>query len=417
MISPGIPADEAQRLRALHNLHILDTAAEERFDRITRLAVKVFDLPIAYVALVDENRQWFKSKCGLDSEETTRDVSFCGHAILEDQTLVIPDALQDERFHDNPLVTGPPHVRFYAGRPLRAPGGEKVGTLCLVSTEPREMDASELKTLDELADLVERELHLTDTIELQASRFDALADTALRLVEAQEHAEAVLDIVVPLGIALSSESNYASLLENTLAQAKKLTGADAGILLLCSDSGELTRGLVALDGSNEAMAWLREAESVGKACGAPDPGALAVCEVARTTEPVNVVLPTDAVAAGFADVAALRDSHGYAAASVLLEPLRGGKEQVVGVLQLLSTRTASGGEESVFTEHAARAMQALSSLTGAALENYDKEQQLRQRIESLELQIDEARRDQDVKEITESEFFTELLERASGFDS
>ena len=131
MLEAPILPDEALRLETLRRLSLLDSEAEERFDRLTRMARRVFNVPIALVSLVDEDRQWFKSCAGMELSETPRDISFCGHAILGDGAFVIPDTLQDERFCDNPLVTGPPHVRFYAGCPLRGPGGRKLGSALL----------------------------------------------------------------------------------------------------------------------------------------------------------------------------------------------------------------------------------------------------------------------------------------------
>src|SRR4051812_22692150 len=118
MIAAPIPVDDAERLEALRSLDLLDTAPEERFDRITRVLSMVMNVPMAYISLVDSDRQWFKSSCGLNSSQTPRDISFCGHAILADEPMVIPDTAADERFCDNPLVTGDPYVRFYAGYPL-----------------------------------------------------------------------------------------------------------------------------------------------------------------------------------------------------------------------------------------------------------------------------------------------------------
>jgi diguanylate cyclase (GGDEF)-like protein len=158
MIPPAIPVDEASRLDALRSLNILDTAAEERFDRLTRLAKRAFGVPIALVSLVDANRQWFKSCQGLSVSETPRHVSFCGHAILSREVLVVPDALLDERFHDNPLVVGEPKIRFYAGCPLAAPNGSRLGTLCLIDREPRALDAGDLEVLRDLAGMAEREV-------------------------------------------------------------------------------------------------------------------------------------------------------------------------------------------------------------------------------------------------------------------
>jgi phosphoribosyl 1,2-cyclic phosphodiesterase/DNA-binding response OmpR family regulator len=152
-----LPPDEVVRLRALHEARILDSPAEERFDRITRLARRVFNVPFALVSLVDTERQWFKSRSGLDVEETPRELSFCAHAIHADETLLVPDALADPRFADNPVVTGELRVRFYAGRPVRI-AGRRVGTLCLVDQRPRDLRADDLRALDDLAALVEKEL-------------------------------------------------------------------------------------------------------------------------------------------------------------------------------------------------------------------------------------------------------------------
>jgi GAF domain-containing protein len=158
MLPPPTPEDEPRRLAALHALRVLDTAPEQRFERITRTAARLLRVPIALVSLIDAERQWFKSRYGLFTSESPRRVSFCGHAILNDEIMLVEDALEDERFRDNPSVTGPPHVRFYAGRPLHAPEGERVGTLCLIDREPRRMTESELLTLDDLAQWVEVEL-------------------------------------------------------------------------------------------------------------------------------------------------------------------------------------------------------------------------------------------------------------------
>ena len=133
MIAAPIPNDDTERLAALHALDLLDTPPEERFDRITRLLTLVMRVPMAFLSLVDADRQWFKASCGLSTPQTPRAVSFCGHAILSDEAMVVPDAVEDERFRDNPLVTGEPHIRFYAGQPLHGPGGHKVGTLCIAS--------------------------------------------------------------------------------------------------------------------------------------------------------------------------------------------------------------------------------------------------------------------------------------------
>jgi diguanylate cyclase (GGDEF)-like protein len=158
MLAPGKPDNEAVRLKHLRSLNVLDTAPEERFDRLTRLARRLFDVPIALVSLVDANRQWFKSAAGLQASETPREVSFCGHAILHDEIMEICDTQQDERFHDNPLVMDAPGIRFYAGHPLGLDDGSKLGVLCLLDTRPRKLNDEERSLLRDLASMAEQEL-------------------------------------------------------------------------------------------------------------------------------------------------------------------------------------------------------------------------------------------------------------------
>lgn len=158
MQSPPRPSDETERIAALRNLLLLDTPPERRFDRLTAYAAAYFEVPVALVSLVDADRQWFKSRCGLDASETARDVSFCGHAILQDGVMVIEDALEDPRFADNPLVVGEPHVRFYAGAPLALPEGQRVGTFCLIDRRPRAFPPSAVEHLARLAAVTVQEL-------------------------------------------------------------------------------------------------------------------------------------------------------------------------------------------------------------------------------------------------------------------
>jgi len=172
---PVSPKNEATRINALHSLVILDTDAEERFDRLTRMAKRMFDVPIALVSLVDVNRQWFKSKQGLDARETSRDISFCGHAILGESTFIIEDTKKDERFADNPLVTGAPFIRFYAGRPIKLNGNLKLGTLCLIDVVPRKLNSSDLQLLSDLAEMVESELSA-----MQSATIDELTQISNR---------------------------------------------------------------------------------------------------------------------------------------------------------------------------------------------------------------------------------------------
>jgi len=158
MRKPDIPKDEKSRLQTLASLNILDTFHEERFDRLTRMACKLFDVPIAMVTLVDDKRQWFKSCVGLNVSETARDISFCGHAILSDEVLVVSDAEKDVRFADNPLVIGDPHIRFYAGCPIKSLNGSRLGTLGIIDDKARVLNKQDLDVLKDLASMVEREL-------------------------------------------------------------------------------------------------------------------------------------------------------------------------------------------------------------------------------------------------------------------
>lgn len=188
MPAPRIPDDEPNRLEALRALDVLDTPPEERFDRLTRLARRLFDVPIALVSLVDHDRQWFKSRAGLDATETPREVSFCGHAILDDGPLVVPNALEDVRFADSPLVLSDPNMRFYVGWPLKAPDGQRIGALCLIDKSPRGFEDDDLTALRDLAAMVEHELAAVqlatlDALTAVANRrgFTLLAEQSLRL--------------------------------------------------------------------------------------------------------------------------------------------------------------------------------------------------------------------------------------------
>ncbi|MEM6392991.1 MAG: HD domain-containing phosphohydrolase [Planctomycetota bacterium] len=159
-----IPANEAQRLAALHALDILDTHAEEGFDDLVQIATQHFNVPIALVSLIDSERQWFKAKCGIDACESSRDDAFCSHAILGEDILEVPDARLDPRFHDNPFVTDPPHIRFYAGCPLITPAGYALGTLCLINDQPGQLTNDQRNTLRSLARQVVAQIELRDAL-------------------------------------------------------------------------------------------------------------------------------------------------------------------------------------------------------------------------------------------------------------
>jgi PAS domain S-box-containing protein len=180
MLAAPVPTDESRRLEAVRAFGGLDTPDEERFDRITRVAAAALHAPIATLTLIDAERQWFKSCVGLDARETPRDISFCGHAILSDDALVVADALDDERFFDNPLVTGPPHIRFYAGHPLWAPGGERIGTLCVIDHRPRELGDADRVLLRDLAAWAQEELGQVAVDDLLARM--RLSQTSLRAI-------------------------------------------------------------------------------------------------------------------------------------------------------------------------------------------------------------------------------------------
>ena len=158
MLDPTLPPDETQRLAVLLNLNILDTAPEERFDRITRIAARMFQVPIALVTLIDGERQWFKSRVGTALTGSPRATSFCTHTMLQDGVMVVEDASADARFAANPLVLADPHVRFYAGHAIAAPDGSRIGTLCLVDQSPRQFSDDERAVLRDLASMVAHEV-------------------------------------------------------------------------------------------------------------------------------------------------------------------------------------------------------------------------------------------------------------------
>jgi GAF domain-containing protein len=159
MIAP-IPQDEKKRLKVLWQYDVLDTVPEEVFDDLTELAARICEAPIALISLVDEKRQWFKSKIGTTVNETSRDVSFCAYAITQSDLFIVPDATLDPRFADNPLVTSDPRIRFYAGAPLITPDGHTLGTLCVIDKVPRELRPDQKQALRILARHVVSQLEL-----------------------------------------------------------------------------------------------------------------------------------------------------------------------------------------------------------------------------------------------------------------
>src|SRR5712671_5477889 len=169
MGAPMMSGNDAARVDALQKYAILDSEPEQAFDDLTLLASHVCNTPIALISLVDEDRQWFKSRVGLNASETSRDIAFCSTAILQTDVFVIPDALADERFRDNPLVVSDPHIRFYAGAPLINEDGYALGTLCVVDRAPRELVPDQKEALKALSRLVLCQLEFRKNLILQGS--------------------------------------------------------------------------------------------------------------------------------------------------------------------------------------------------------------------------------------------------------
>ena len=215
MQAPAFPPDETLRLAALRATGLLDTPREERFDRLTRLARLLLDVNIAVVSLVDSDRQWFKSCDGLDASATSRDMSFCGHTILQADIFEVPDALLDPRFADNPLVLGSPHIRFYAGAPLRSPEGLRLGSLCVIHDEPRQLDPGQRRTLRDLADLVEQEIN---------------QQVLRERTEALQRARYLGEVLVDTQALFIRDADRSSVFENLLNQLLELTESDVGFL-------------------------------------------------------------------------------------------------------------------------------------------------------------------------------------------
>lgn len=176
MIAPAFPANEAERLEYLHSLNILDTAPESEFDQLVQLASAISGVPIALVTLIDHDRQWFKARIGLDVPETTREVSFCGHTILQNDIMEISDTHKDVRFHDNPLVTNDPNIRFYAGIPLTTQQGYNLGSLCVIDSKPKILTEEQKLYLKILGKQVVLQLELREQIHLQNERLNKIEE-------------------------------------------------------------------------------------------------------------------------------------------------------------------------------------------------------------------------------------------------
>ena len=192
MKAAPLPENETQRLEALRRYDILDTPPEAAFDELTRLVAQLCDAPIAHISLLDEGRQWLKSRIGLQPVEVPREISFCAHAILQSELMVIPDARRDERFADNPMVEGEPHIRFYAGMPLITPEGFRIGALSVADRVPRQLNPGQVETLQVLSRHVMTQLELRRRL----SELDRVVEEHQRGVEQLRNSEAFYHLLV-----------------------------------------------------------------------------------------------------------------------------------------------------------------------------------------------------------------------------
>jgi PAS domain S-box-containing protein len=194
-----LPPNEAERLHALYDYNILDTPPEATFDRITKRAALLFNVPVALISMIDADRQWIKACFGMDLRQTSRELSFCAYTILYDQVTVVPDTLQDPRFKDHPIVTGPPRVRFYAGAPLRTPDGLNLGSFCIVDSVPREFTAEQQSMLTDLADTVVDQLEMRRIARQLRDERKALRESEERFRQLAESIHDVFWITSPDG--------------------------------------------------------------------------------------------------------------------------------------------------------------------------------------------------------------------------
>jgi len=251
-----LPADEEERLAELTQYELLDTSPEVVFDRITRMAAEFFDVPIALVSLVDRYRQWFKSHHGIDATETPRDLAFCAHVILQDEVMVVPDATQDPRFAGNPLVTGNPDIRFYAGAPLKTRSGQMLGTVCIIDRKPH-LDITEHHTrkLADLAAIAIDEMELRLALRKANRDMETLRRIQEELQETRQQAELAMQekaqFIATISHELRTPMNgilgMAYLLEDTRLDSQQKEYVDtinhsaSNLLLLINDVLDLSK--------------------------------------------------------------------------------------------------------------------------------------------------------------------------------
>jgi adenylate cyclase len=225
-----MPPNERERVAALYARQLLDTPPEERFDRVSRLAVRSLEVPIAYVAFLDGERQWFKSVCGLSVGEVPRQTSLCSHTILSMDPILCPDTLNEPRFADNPNVTGPPGIRFYMGHPLSTPEGHNIGTFCVMDTQPHPLCEQKVKAFLDLAQWAQNELNLIDVITLQEALLEGKAQLRELNLELEKRSRFIRSVLGrfltdqvaeqllehPEGLNLGGESREVSILMSDL---------------------------------------------------------------------------------------------------------------------------------------------------------------------------------------------------------
>ncbi|MBA3058583.1 MAG: PAS domain S-box protein [Gammaproteobacteria bacterium] len=230
MASAALPSNETERVSLLHALDLLDTPAEPSFDRITRLVARTLRVPIALVSLVDSDRQWFKSRVGMNVHETPREFAFCAHTILQKNLMVVGDATLDDRFTDNPLVTGDPSIRFYAGVPIVSTGGTALGTLCAIDSQPRVLMQDELDTLTDLANLVSKEIQQREAVLLARQHVNhvqtAIEESEARFRSIFERAGLGIAIVAPNGRWTSVNEALCTIVGYSQEELAKLTFQD-----------------------------------------------------------------------------------------------------------------------------------------------------------------------------------------------
>lgn len=259
MSASPLPPNEEARVTALKSLDILDTEYEERFDRITRLAQRLFGTEVAAVSMVGEDRQWMKSHQGPVEQELAREDSFCAHTLHNpDETMIVGDALDDDRFSENPLVTGDPHIRFYAGHPISAPGGEQIGAICVIDSEPRSADDVDTDSLRDLAAMVESEiatisLAITDQLTGLSNRrgFEMLGERLFSVAERIDIPMAVIyadvDNLKPINDNCGHEAGDRLLIEVARILEHELRDSDIVARLGGDEFGALLTGAAAAD--------------------------------------------------------------------------------------------------------------------------------------------------------------------------